>query len=65
MMLLIVNVVASMLVVVFDTIVFILTIAKTWKLYMEWKSISIDWQKNLYAVLLHDGMSCHPCVIGI
>lgn len=62
---LIVFVVEAILVVVFDTMVFTLTIARTWKLYKEWRSISSDWQNRLTAVLLHDGVFCHSGVIGI
>ncbi len=65
MKLLIVFPVESILVIVFDTIVFVLTIARTWQLYKEWRSISSDWQKSLSAVLLHDGVFYHSCVIGI
>ncbi len=49
------------LVLAFDSIVFILTIAQTWQLYRQWKAISKDWQTSLAAVLLHDGVLVHFC----
>lgn len=50
------------LVLAFDTIVVILTIAKTWRLYRQWKAVSSDWQTSLTAVLLHDGIMYYCCV---
>ncbi len=46
----------DILVLVFDSMVFALTIAKTWQLYRQWSAISSDWKTSLPAVLLHDGV---------
>ncbi len=52
-----VDTVEDVLVAVFDSIVFVLTIAKTWQLYQQWKAISNNWTTSLAAILLHDGLS--------
>ncbi len=51
-----VEAIIDILVIVFDTLVFVLTIFKTWQLYKQCKAISKDWRTSLTAVLLHDGL---------
>ena len=55
----------DILVLAFDSIVFDLTIAKTWQLYWKWRAISKNWQTSLAAVLLHDGVLAHSCCIDL
>lgn len=55
----------DILVLAFDSIVFILTIAKTWQLYRQWRAISKKWRTSLSAVLLHDGELAHSCRISL
>lgn len=49
------------LVLVFDSLVLVLTIAKTWQLYQQWRKTSENWQTSLAAVLLHDGVLDESC----
>ncbi len=55
----------NVLVLAFDSIVFTLTIAKTWQLYRQWREISRNWRTSLAAVLLHDGMLAHSSYISL
>ncbi len=55
----------TILVLVFDTIVFILTIYKTWSLFKEWKAITKHWKDSLASVLIHDGVFHHSYRINI
>ncbi len=52
-------------VLVFDTIVFILTISKTWHLFKEWRAITKHWKDSLTAVLICDGLLHHSHGINI
>lgn len=51
-----VDVAEACLVLVFDTLVFILTIAKTWQLFKEYRAITKHWKDSLSAVLIRDGL---------
>ncbi len=53
---LVVDVADDILAVAFDSLVFILTVSKTWQLYQQWREISKNWRASLTAVLLHDGL---------
>ncbi len=46
----------GILVLVFDSIVLLLTVAKTWQLHQQWKALSNSWRTSLSAVILHDGL---------
>ncbi len=55
----------NILIITFDTVVFLLTIAKTWQLYRQWRAISMNWRTSLTAVLLHDGLFGNFCCISL
>lgn len=49
----------SILVVVFDTTIFILTIFRTWKLFQDQRAITKNWKDSLAVVLIRDGLFQH------
>lgn len=60
-----VEVAHSIIFLVFDTIIFILTIAKTWQLFKEWRAITEHWWNSLAAVLIRDGLFHHSHGISL
>ncbi len=55
----------SILVLVFNTIVFFLTIAKTWKLFKDLRVTTKHWNDTFTAVVIRDGLFHHSHGISI